>query len=312
MMKMCKQFFIRAFIAGITGFLLAFSMFVPNAQSFQVRHHARLVHSDVVVMDRCIRKIIKNDEAPFLARYHIDREWLSRQVLNTPPLILSVYRQMKDEERQLKDSLINQPRVIDPERPMVALTFDDGPWVTTEKVYASLKKYKVVATFFVIGLYVNSRSDMLRKLVDEGNEIGNHSWSHLNFREISYEEVVSQVVRTDAAIERAIGVKPKFVRPPMGLFDNKVRYAIGDRQIAMWSIDTLDWKHKDWQKTMASIVGHVQDGDIILIHDSISSTANNIEELIVYLLDEGYQLVTMSELVEYRNIDQKVVRFARP
>jgi peptidoglycan/xylan/chitin deacetylase (PgdA/CDA1 family) len=312
MMKMERRFFMRAFIAGIMGVLLAFSMLVPNAQSFQVRHHARSVHSHVVVMERAIRKIIKNDDSPFLARPHIDSQWLSRQVLNNPRLILSVYRQMKDEEQQLKDSLVNQPRVIDPNRPMVALTFDDGPWPTTEKVYASLKKYNVVATFFVIGMYVNRRSDMLKKLVDAGNEIGNHSWSHLNFREISYEEVVSQVVRSDAAIERAIGVKPKFVRPPMGLFDNKARNAIGDRQIAMWSIDTLDWKHKDWQKTMASIVGHVQDGDIILIHDSVDSTANNIEELIIYLIEEGYQLVTLSELVEYRNVDQKVVRYARP
>ena len=98
----------------------------------------------------------------------------------------------------------------------------------------------------------------------------------------------------------------------MGLFDNKLRSAIGDRKIALWSIDTLDWSHRNWQRTMASIVGKVKDGDIILIHDLVESTADNIEELILYLKEQGYQMVTMSELVRYRNVDQKIVRYARP
>lgn len=164
----------------------------------------------------------------------------------------------------------------------------------------------------MIGMYVNGKKDMLKKLSDAGNEIGNHSWSHLNLKEIPYEQVVAQIKWTDVAIERATGIRPNFVRPPMGLFDNKVRRAIGDRQIAMWSIDTLDWQHKNWNMTMAAVRGKVTDGDIILIHDLVDSTANNLDELIEYLLDEGFQLVTMSELVMYRDANQKVVRYVRP
>jgi peptidoglycan/xylan/chitin deacetylase (PgdA/CDA1 family) len=311
-MKMYKRWFFQAFIASTMAFLLAFSMLSPIAQPLIIFRNFAMVHADHPLIDRAFVKISANQQSPYLTQLLIQKERMNQQVLRNPRLILSVYREMKEEEQQLKDSLLVKPRLIDPSKPMVALTFDDGPRPSTEKVYASLKKYNVVATFFVIGMYVNGKRDLLKRLVDEGNEIGNHSWSHLNFREISYEEVVSQVVRTDAAIVRAVGIRPNFVRPPMGLFNDKVRRAIGNRQIAMWSIDTLDWKHKNWEKTMAAIVGKVRDGDIILVHDLVDSTASNIEELIVYLIEEGYQLVTMSELVEYRNIDQKVVRYARP
>lgn len=310
-MKRLRLGLIQVFMAGTLVFLLAFSMLTPNAQPHHYRNFMQ-VRSEVAVIDRALSKINHPDDSPLLAQPLIHRQWLNRQVLRNPGLILRVYREMMEEEQQLRDSLLNKPRVIDPTKPMVALTFDDGPRPSTEKVYASLKKHNVVATFFVIGMYVNGKRELLKRLVEEGNEIGNHSWSHLNFREISHEEVVSQIVWTDAAIERAIGVKPRFVRPPMGLFDYNVRQAVGNRQIAMWSIDTLDWKHKNWEKTMDAIVGKVKDGDIILIHDLVDSTADNIEELIIYLKEEGYQLVTMSELVKYRNVQDKVIRFARP
>jgi len=311
-MKICKCWFFQTFIASTVVFLLAFSMLSPIAQSLIIHRNFALVHADHPLIDRIFVKISANQQSPYLTQLLIQKERMNQQVLRNPQLILSVYREMKEEEQLLKDSLLVKPRLIDPSKPMVALTFDDGPRLSTEKVYASLKKYNVVATFFVIGMYVNGRQDLLKRLVQEGNEIGNHSWSHLNFREISYEEVVSQIVQTDAAIVRAVGVRPNFVRPPMGLFNETVRRAIGNRQIAMWNIDTMDWKHRNWEMTMAAIVGKVMDGDIILVHDLVESTASNIEELIVYLIEEGYQLVTMSELVKYRNVDQKVVRFARP
>gem|GEM_PF-6100035 len=302
----------QGFMAGNLVILLAFSMLSPHAQPHRFHRNFIQVRSEVLVIDRALNKINQPDDSPILAQPLIVKQWLNRQVLKNPSLILSVYHEIKEEERLLQETLINKPRVIDPNQPMIALTFDDGPRPSTEKVYAALKKHNVVATFFVIGMYVYGKSELLQRLVEQGNEIGNHSWSHLNFRDISHEEVVSQIVRTDAAIERAIGVKPRFVRPPMGLFDTNVRLAVGDRQIAMWSIDTLDWKHKNWGKTMDAIVGKVRDGDIILIHDLVDSTANNIEELIIYLKEEGYQLVTMSELVKYRSVQEKVVRFARP
>lgn len=311
-MRIERRFVIQVFIASILGFLLAFSMLSPKAQPIIIHRSFDRVHSDHPLMNRVLLKLSNNSESPYLTQTRINFERVNREVLRNPRLILAVYREMLIEEQLIRDALLVGPRKIDLSKPMVALTFDDGPRPSTEKVYESLKKHNVVATFFVIGMYVRGKMDLLQRLVKEGNEIGNHSWSHLNFREISYDEVASQVSWTDAAIVRAVGIKPKFVRPPMGLFDNKTRRVIGDRMIAMWSIDTLDWQHKNWNKTMASIVGKVRDGDIILIHDLVDSTAENIDELIVYLLEEGFQLVTMSELVEYRNVDQKVVRYARP
>lgn len=299
-------------MAGILILLLAFSMLVSNAQPTFVHRIFDRMHSANPVVQRALERISSNSNSPYLTASMIHYQRMHREVLKNPRLIIDVSREILLEAQRERDSLLYGPRKIDPNRPMVALTFDDGPRPSTEKVYESLKKHNVVATFFVIGMYVRGKTDLLQRLVKEGNEIGNHSWSHLNFKEIPYESIVAQVSMTDAAIERAIGVRSNFVRPPMGLFDNNTRRAIGDRQIAMWSIDTLDWQHKNWNKTMASIVGKVRDGDIILIHDLVDSTADNIDELIVYLLEEGFQLVTMSELVEYRNVRQKVVRYARP
>jgi peptidoglycan/xylan/chitin deacetylase (PgdA/CDA1 family) len=312
MMKMIKRLLMQVFMAGILVFLLAFSVLAPMAHPTIVHRNFDSIRTSHPILHRALGKLNRSGNSPYLTSHRIQYERMIKEVLRNPQLIIEVSGEINREKQQERDSLLYGPRKIDPTRPMVALTFDDGPRPSTEKVYVSLKKHEVVATFFVIGMYVNGKKDMLRKLVEAGNEIGNHSWSHLNLREIPYEQVVAQIHWTDEAIERAIGVRPKFVRPPMGLFDNKVRRAIGDRQIAMWSIDTLDWQHKNWDKTMASIKGKVKDGDIILIHDLVDSTANNIDELIEYLLQEGFQLVTMSELVMYRRVDQMVVRYARP
>lgn len=302
----------QVFMAGILVFLLAFSMLAPNAQPFVVHRNFDRLQSTHPIMNRALDKLNRSGKSPYLTAQRVHYERMVGEILKNPRLIIDASYEIYLEKQQLRDAFLYGPRKLDPSRPMIALTFDDGPRPSTEKVYLSLKKHNAVATFFVIGMYVNGKKDMLQKLVEAGNEIGNHSWSHLNLRDIPYEQVVAQINWTDAAIERAVGIRPNFVRPPMGLFDNKVRRAIGDRQIAMWSIDTLDWQHKNWDKTMASIRGKVKDGDIILIHDLVDSTANNIDELIVYLLEEGFQLVTMSELVTYRHTTQKVIRYVRP
>ena len=310
-MMRTQRRFIQLFIASTLVFLLAFSMLTPNASAITFHRNFSLIHSDHPLVERALRKMSRDDQSPYLTEIRIQSERLNSQLLRNPCLILRVHRELLEERKQ-QEEISHPSRFVDPNKPMVAVTFDDGPRPSTEKVYESLKKHDVVATFFVIGMYVNGKKELLQRLVEAGNEIGNHSWSHLNLRDSTYEEVVSQVVRTDAAIENAVGMMPNFVRPPMGHYDNKMRMAIGNRQIAMWSIDTMDWSHKNWNKTMDAIVGNVRDGDIILIHDLVESTADNIEELIVYLKDQGYQMVTMSELVRYRNIDQKVVRYARP
>ena len=311
MMRIERRLITQILIASTLIFLLAFSLLTPRAQSVHFHRNFTPIHSDYPLIERTLRKMSYDDHSPYLTELRIQSQRMNSQLLRDPCLILSVFREFAEEEKQ-KEATLHLSRFIDPNKPMVAVTFDDGPRPSTEKVYESLKKHDVVATFFVIGMYVNGKKELIQRLVEAGNEIGNHSWSHLNFKELSYAEVVSQISKTDAAIEQATGGTPGFVRPPMGLFDNKLRSAIGDRKIALWSIDTLDWSHRNWQRTMASIVGKVKDGDIILIHDLVESTADNIEELILYLKEQGYQMVTMSELVRYRNVDQKIVRYARP
>ncbi len=292
--------------------LLVFSMLPIEAQGLGFQGNRDPMRLETEFVERALHRLRPMKDSLSLEIPWISQKQINRMLLNHPRLIISVHREMLEEERLYQESLKHRERIIDPNKPMVALTFDDGPRPTTDRVFAALKKHNAVATFFVIGMYVHGRRDLLKQMVEAGNEIGNHSWSHLNLREITFQEVESQIIRTDEAILRATGVRPAFVRPPMGMLDGALKTVVGQRQIAMWNLDTLDWKHKDWQKTMASVVGHVRDGDVILVHDLVESTATNIEEMIVYLIGEGYQLVTMSELVKYRNVTSKVVRFARP
>ena len=305
-----KRCISKVLMAGMALLLLAFSMRSVTAQPYQNRGYQGRP-SDIEVVDRALKHLTIHQQYPLLSNSLLEHQRVLRQLLSQPRAILTAHRELVEEQRLRQEALFPKIRIIDPNKPMVALTFDDGPRPSTNRVFASLKKYNVVATFFVIGMYVNGKRDLLRQMTEAGNEIGNHSWSHLNLSEITAEEVEAQIRRTDDAIVRATSVYPAFVRPPMGLFDSKLRSVIGNRQIALWSIDTLDWKHKDWQLTMASI-RRVQDGDIILIHDLVESTASNIEEMIVHLVEQGYQLVTLSELVKYRQVNQRVVRYARP
>ena len=205
--------FIQPFIASILVFLLAFSMLTPSAHSMGFHRNFTQIHSEHPLIERVLRKMSFDDHSPYLTEMRIHSQRMNSQLLRNPCLILRVHRELMEEEKHYEE--ISYPtQNIDPHQPMVAVTFDDGPRPSTEKVYEALKKHDVVATFFVIGMYVNGKIELLQRLVEAGNEIGNHSWSHLNFRELSYVEIVSQISKTDAAIERAVGGIPGFVRPP--------------------------------------------------------------------------------------------------
>lgn len=187
------------------------------------------------------------------------------------------------------------PKTIDPTKPMVALTFDDGPGKHTDRVLSILEKYNVRATFFVQGQYVAGYRDTLARAVNSGNEIGNHTWSHVNLTS----SIGSQISNTNTAVYNATGVYPKVYRPPYGSYNSYVLNSISMPAI-MWSVDTLDWKTRNPAKNLASVQKDTRDGGIILMHDIHEPTADSVEPIVRHLLMEGYQLVTVSELLELR------------
>lgn len=192
-----------------------------------------------------------------------------------------------------------QKTEIDMEKPMVALTFDDGPSAYTQRLLDIFCKYGGKGTFFVLGNTLDNRKDVLKRMVAEGHEIGNHSWSHRQFTNISIEEVKDQIMMTRAKIYDITGVDCTIVRPPYGACSDSIR-ALG-KEIGVsyvnWSIDTLDWKTKNADAVYNEIMKDVSDGHIILCHDLHRTTVDAMEKVIPALIKQGYQLVTVSDLL---------------
>lgn len=194
--------------------------------------------------------------------------------------------------------------MIDPNKPMVALTFDDGPSKYTATILDQLEKYGAHATFFVVGNRVASYPKTLKRAYELGCEIGNHSWSHPSLSSISVSAMKQEISKTDEAVEKVLGIKPDLLRPPYGAVDDDVKKYAG-KPLIHWSIDTRDWEHRTKSKTVSSVLNNVRDGSIVLMHDIYSATAEAAVVLIPALIQKGYQLVTVSELAEYRGVNLK-------
>ena len=185
----------------------------------------------------------------------------------------------------------------------VALTFDDGPHPRyTHAILEVLREYGVSATFFVIGVNVENYPEAFCEIVQSGCEIGNHTYSHKNVTAMSKEEIGRELDMTEAAIMKHTDKRPTLFRPPQGAYD------VGAEEIAvvrgydiiLWSIDTLDWAHTSADDMAKKVISSVSDGDIILMHDYTSGGAHTCEALeiiIPRLIEMGYELVTVSELI---------------
>lgn len=201
-------------------------------------------------------------------------------------------------------SLYDSRYVFNVNKKMVALTFDDGPGPYTKDIVNCLKTNKSYATFFVLGQRVNSYKGALKSAYNNGNEIGNHSYSHPMLTSLSTSGVKSQISRTDNAVKNITGQAPSVMRPPGGDFNSRVKSAVG-KPLIYWSIDTLDWKTRSKSATVNSVMNNVRDGSIVLMHDIHKPTKEAALELIPKLKKKGYQLVTISDLAKYRGYTMK-------
>ncbi len=188
----------------------------------------------------------------------------------------------------------------------VAITFDDGPsTVNTPKILATLKKYNAHATFFVVGERVASGADVLKQEIEQGCEIANHSWDHANLSKLSMKKVNKQFNKTAKAVKEATGgYEVDLLRPPYGAISDKMRKKF-EHPMVIWSIDTLDWKYLNAKKEIKLIKKEVSDGDIILMHDIHAPTVKTVEKIIPWLIENGYDVLTVSELMERKGIKMK-------
>ena len=197
------------------------------------------------------------------------------------------------------DVVIN--RKIDKSKKMIALTFDDGPNYNTSKVIDVLNKYDIKATFFVLGSRAINNKDILKKMADSGMEIGNHTYNHLLLTKYDENKIRSEIEDTSEVIYSATKKRPKLLRPSYGVYNNIVK-KIGNMPIIIWDIDTLDWKYHNSKRIASRVINKVKDGDIILMHDIYSATANSLNIIIPELQNRGYTFVTIPELFYYKEI----------
>lgn len=191
-------------------------------------------------------------------------------------------------------------RIIDPSRPMVALTFDDGPYAPVgNQIMDCLAQYGGKATFYVVGNRCAGYGAEMQRMAAEGHEIGNHTYEHKYLQKLNAEQIRYQVNKGSEAIQAASGVAPATFRLPGGN-KNATVLANVNAPMIMWSMDTLDWKTRDTQSTVNKVLGSVKDGDIVLMHELYTQTGNAALQIIPALVERGYQLVTVSELAQYR------------
>ncbi len=191
-------------------------------------------------------------------------------------------------------------RVIDPAAPMVALTFDDGPHETySDMILDILEENHAVATFFEVGRNVLNYPEPVARMKALGCEVGSHSYRHGDLSKMKKSAVLQDLQTADEAFAAAMGSAPTLLRPPYGAVNKTVKYGTG-RSVITWTVDTEDWLSRDTD----TVVQYVQslsslDGEIVLMHSTYDSTVEAVRILIPWLIEQGYQLVTVSELMAY-------------
>ena len=194
---------------------------------------------------------------------------------------------------------------------MIALTFDDGPSnANTAKILDILEVNGARATFFVIGSLLAQNAETARRAQRIGCEIGNHTYDHKTWTGLTCASIITQVKQTDEVIERVLGSPCALVRAPGGHCCGQG--ALVGRPLILWSIDTEDWKYgankngntaENREKVIRAATENVRDGDIILMHDIYAFTAQCCETIVPRLQAQGFELVTVSEMMRRRCIE---------
>ena len=186
-------------------------------------------------------------------------------------------------------------REVDGSKPMVALTYDDGPSVYTDSILDTFEEYGQRCTFFIVGDRISWNEDQAIREAALGCEQGNHTYSHNRLTDLSAEEMQEKIKGTDDELIRISGKPSTCLRPPEGKWNETLKSVCGC-PIILWSIDSRDWESKNADSICNRVIGKVQDGDIVLMHDLYKSTAEATKRIVPALIEDGFQLVTVEEL----------------
>ncbi len=197
-----------------------------------------------------------------------------------------------------------QVRRSSPDEKLIALTFDDGPHVEyTLEILDLLEEHGATATFFIIGENAEKHPDLIKKIVNSGCEVGNHTWSHKYLDTLSESEIRDEISKAHDIITTLTGSSPTLFRAPGGRVNDtvlKVADEFGYTSV-LWSRDTRDWACPGIESVISSALDGVEKGDIILFHDynaRNSPTPAALGKILPRLQDEGYKTVHVTELIE--------------
>ncbi|MCM3572724.1 polysaccharide deacetylase family protein [Mesobacillus subterraneus] len=191
-----------------------------------------------------------------------------------------------------------------PEKPMVSFIINvawGNEYLTG--MLATLKKHNVTASFFLEGRWVKNNPGMAKMIADAGHEIGNHSFTHPNMKQLSAAKINEEITRTNEVIEAVTSVKSKWFAPPSGYYKDEVVEIAAAHQLGtvMWSVDTIDWQKPSPDRLINRVMGKVHNGAMILMHPT-ESTAASLDQLITQIKAKDLQIGTVSSLLSENRI----------
>jgi peptidoglycan/xylan/chitin deacetylase (PgdA/CDA1 family) len=185
--------------------------------------------------------------------------------------------------------------------PYIAMTFDDGPSPeTTPRLLDILKQRNIKATFFMIGQNAERNPAIVKRILAEGHEIGNHSWTHPQLSKLSDDRVTEEINKTQNAIKDASGYTPVLMRPPYGAITARQKDWIEKQfglSVIIWSVDPFDWKRPGSSVIEQRILAGARPGAIVLSHDIHKQTVDAMPATLDALAAKGFKFVTVSQLI---------------
>lgn len=208
-------------------------------------------------------------------------------------------KNLMNYETHLDDAYENEVYKLDPSKKTIAFTFDDGPSNYDLKIIDALTDAHANATFFVVGNRLRNFPKSIEKMVENGMEVGNHTYDHKSLAGLSSEKIKEQITKTNDIFYEMTNKKIELLRPSYGAVNSRVQVQVG-MPIILWDIDTLDWKTRNATKVYDEIMNSKKDGSIVLMHSLYATTLEAVEKALPALYKEGYQVVSVSELAKLK------------
>lgn len=214
----------------------------------------------------------------------------------------SPYMRIKGKGIAENEITVKRKLPINPDQKMIALTFDDGPSSYTDDFLSLLESHDANASFFMLGQNIKNHPETVKRMVEGGFEICNHSWGHKSLASDNGKMIKQEIFDTQDALYRLTGHEPTRIRPPYGAWNDLTKQITSQNSmsITLWNVDSEDWKNRDAAITLNRAKAGARDGAIILFHDLYPSTLEALKDLVPYLQSEGFQLVTVSQLFQYK------------